>query len=90
MGRIGGLLLLLVAVGWLASELPPTGSASSDGLAADWRRTAQGWQRLPMAECDATIRQPSLHPLAAASLELFFALGAAAACSGKERMKEEG
>ena len=89
MGRIGGLLLLLVAAGWLASELPQEGSASSDGLAADWRRTAQGWERLPMAASDTTIRRPSLHPLAAASIELFLALGAVAACSAKDASAED-
>ena len=90
MGRIGALLLLLVAAGWLASELPQAGSATSDGLAADWRRTAQGWERLPMTGADATTDQPSLHPLAAASLELLLALGAAAACPAKAASAEEG
>ncbi len=90
MGRIGGLLLLLVAAGWLASKLPQEGSAASNGLAADWRRTAQGWQRLPMAASDATTGEPALHPLAVASIELLLTLGAVAACPAKEGRKREG
>ena len=89
MGRIGGLLLLLVAAGWLASEWPQAGSAASDGLAADWRRTAQGWERLPMTGSDAAICQPSLHPLAAASLELLLALGAVGACAARDAYAED-
>ena len=59
---IGWLLLLLVAVGWLAAEVPLSGTPPATGLQTDWRRTRDGWQRMNWLSEEVPLRRPALHP----------------------------
>ena len=59
MRLIGWFLLLLVALIWLASELPADKPSSSGELAANWRRTTQGWEHW---RCRRPIHPPPCPP----------------------------
>jgi len=77
--RIGWLLLGLVGVLWLAVELADTTTSAPPGLLSTWRRTSDGWEKLPhLAPCPEN-HQPSLHPVVVAAAQLLFSLLALAA-----------
>jgi len=64
---IGWCVVLLIIVGWLASELrfpeTPTASAKlSEKLPDCWRRTPDGWQRAEWLIPQIPVRRPALHP----------------------------
>ncbi|MBN2474215.1 MAG: hypothetical protein JXB62_06390 [Pirellulales bacterium] len=76
MRRIGWLLLLLLGLGYLASEIPSVATPSGHADQLDWRRTRDGWQRRVWAERPVAEDQPILHPAVVGLLELFLALAA--------------
>ncbi|HUT90892.1 MAG TPA: hypothetical protein VMY37_15415 [Thermoguttaceae bacterium] len=77
MRRLGWLLVLLAAVGWLATEvrLPET-PAAPDRPLDSWRRTPDGWQRATWLAPQTPIRRPALHPVVVGLLELLVCLAA--------------
>ena len=74
MRLIGWLLLILVGLGWLASEVPLAETRPERPLKADWRRTAQGWERPSTWPAQTKIRRPAVHPVVVGLLQLFLAL----------------
>ena len=77
MRRFGGLLVLLAAVGWLATEVrPPETPTASDRPLDCWRRTPDGWQRATWLAPQTPIRRPALHPVVVGLLELLVCLAA--------------
>ena len=81
MRLIGWFLLLLVGLIWLASELPADKPSSGGELAANWRRTTQGWEQLALPATDSPAAVPTLHPAAVEALEILLVLGAMVAFS---------
>jgi hypothetical protein len=80
MRLIGWLLLFLVGLIWLASQLPSDTSPAPGELAANWRRTAQGWERLALPG-PASTAAPTFHPVIVGALEILLVLGAMLAFS---------
>ena len=77
MRRFGWLLVLLAAVGWLATEVrPPETPTASDRPLDCWRRTPDGWQRATWLAPQTPIRRPALHPVVVGLLELLVCLAA--------------
>jgi hypothetical protein len=79
---IGWLLLIMVVVGWLASELPPAATPpsrsagqSEDG-AVRWRRTSDGWQDSSRWVTLRPTPRPAVHPAVIALLEVSLTLAA--------------
>jgi len=79
--RIGWLSLLLLALGWFVSEMPLPDLQSGETLDTPWRRTCDGWEHSTWWSQAAATRQPALHPIVVALLEMFLALAALIAFS---------
>ena len=75
MRSIGWLVVLLLAAGWLASEIPLTDApaVSQDGPDG-WRRTRFGWQQRTWSTPEAPVRRPALHPAVVGLLELLLSV----------------
>ena len=69
MRRIVGLLLLLLAIGWLFSELPTGMFGDEVNVSTAWRRTRDGWQRHCTLVVGHPAPPPQLHPGIVASFE---------------------
>jgi hypothetical protein len=65
---IGWLSLLLLALGWLAAEVP-LDKARPDESLGRWRRTVDGWERPGWCTPQGGIHRPSLHPLVVGLLQ---------------------
>ena len=77
MRRIGWLLLIVLAAGWLAGNLPlPRITAGAHRESDGWRRTRSGWEQRSWATPEAPIRRPALHPGVVGLLELFVSMAA--------------
>lgn len=76
MQRVIGVVLMLVGLGWLASEIPtaPAKQAAPEPIA--WRRTCEGWQRADWLRTDLSREPPVLHPAVLGLTLLSFALAA--------------
>ena len=82
MQYVSWLVVLLVAVGWTAAEMPladPPTARSSD---PEWRRTAEGWIKVGPAGVAALSRplrevrtEPALHPGVVAAFLLLLGFG---------------
>ena len=73
MHRLAWLLLLVGALAWLASQIPSSGQGEAPLSAATvWRRTTDGWERLPARPAPTACPTPRrcLHPLIVAMLEI--------------------
>ncbi len=74
------LLLVLGATAWgmtrvvVFDEKPPGAAVRKAADDNHWRRTNNGWQRLPLDGEAAKIFEAPLHPAVVASAELCFAL----------------
>jgi hypothetical protein len=75
MQRTAGMLLILVGLGWLASEIPATPNAEQPRTTS-WRRTNDGWERAAWLYGEVSRRPPDLHPLVVGAAQLLFALAA--------------
>ncbi len=75
MVRIVGVLLVLLAVVWLASQIPATPSAEQPRTDS-WRRTCNGWERAEWLYGDQSHRPPALHPALVGMVLLLFASAA--------------
>lgn len=80
---IGWLLLVLIAVTWVASEIP--GWPSSDAQLSSWRRTCDGWEQATRWMPRTELCQPTLHPIIVALLQMFLAGAALVAFSWPEQ-----
>lgn len=73
----GWLLVLLAAVGWLATEVPlPETPAAADRPLDGWRRTPEGWQRATWLAPQTAVGRPALHPAVVGLFELLVCLAA--------------
>ena len=81
MRLIGWLLVILMGLGWLASEVPLPGSRPDGQPQTGWRRTCDGWERITWWTAQPETRRPVLHPTVVALLEMFLALAALVAFS---------
>lgn len=70
MRLIGWLLLILLTLGWLASELPSTAVHAQATKKTEWRRTRDGWERPTWSRATATSCRLTLHPALIALLEI--------------------
>ena len=75
MQRIVGMLLILFALGWLASHVPAT-PAPDPPRTVSWRRTSDGWQRVDSLYADVPRSQPVFHPVVVGLTLLLFASAA--------------
>jgi hypothetical protein len=72
---IVGIVLLLIATGWLACEFEaPVGAVTSRLLVSEWRRTVNGWERLAPVATAANAQFDALtechpHPIILSLLE---------------------
>ncbi|MEX2138706.1 MAG: hypothetical protein WD894_05555 [Pirellulales bacterium] len=69
--------MLLIAVGWTATEFQPAGQPDPVAATPDWRRTSEGWVKVGAAGAagleaasPAPARDPALHPGAVAAFLL--------------------
>lgn len=65
---VGWLVFLLLALGWLAAEMP-LGSTRPNQTLGAWRRTVDGWERPDWAMLRGEVHRPPLHPLVVGLLE---------------------
>ena len=80
----GWVLLLLMAVGWLACEIPFSRTPSAPPRQLDcWRRTPRGWEQADWLAPEIPERCPALHPGVVGLLELLVSVTALAAFSGR-------
>lgn len=75
MRRIGWLVLLLAAFGWLAAESPPPADQRPPADLS-WRRTRDGWQRATWLADPIPVHRPALHPAVVGTLELLLSMTA--------------
>ena len=73
MQRIGWIVALLIAAGWVASEIPANPSDGHNAVASAWRRTSEGWQQHSQVAPSRPRTPPPLSPLVVAGLELLLA-----------------
>ena len=74
---IGWLVVILLAAGWLASEIRLPGEpALLQGGSDCWRRTRYGWQQPSWSTPEAPVWRPALHPGVVGLLELFLSVSA--------------
>ena len=74
MRLIGGLLLTLAGLGYLASELSFGNDSPPPEPTTQWRRTVDGWEKPVWLTSDLPIRRPALHPTIVGLLQVFLAL----------------
>lgn len=70
MHQIAGILLVLVAIGWVAIELPGPTPADANQPATVWRRTRHGWEHQDRVLPQRPVHRPGLHPVVIAAFEV--------------------
>ena len=88
MRLIAWLLVVLLATGWLAAEIPLAETRSGTAPDSGWRRTAHGWERPSWRASDVRVHQPTLHPVVVGLVELFLASAALIAFSGPAKQHD--
>jgi len=80
---IAWLVVLLVAVGWSAAEMPLADPPSPRSADPEWRRTTEGWMKVGPAGAAALTRpqpelraEPAVHPSLVAAFLLSLAVSA--------------
>lgn len=76
MQQIVGMVLILLGLGWLASEMPIAPAEQPLPRETIWRRTCEGWERADWLRGDLSREQPALHPAILGLGLMFFALAA--------------
>jgi hypothetical protein len=63
--RIGWILAVIFALGWLASEIPVQNAVSNDQpkVQTCWRRTIDGWENSSQWSFYAFTSRPTFHPI---------------------------
>ncbi len=89
MRRIGFLILLLLALGWVVAELPAAPAQIPQTQTSDWRRTRDGWERMSWWRAEATRHRPAIHPLVIGSLQVLVSAMGLIAFSKPEEPKTE-
>ena len=70
-------LMFLIALGWLASEIPlPEATGAAAERLDCWRRTQDGWQWAWWLTPHIPVRRPALHPAAVGLLEALVSIAA--------------
>lgn len=80
---VGWLLLVLIAVTWVASEIPAW-TSQSGAHPSSWRRTCNGWEQAASWMPQRERYQPTLHPIIVALLQMLLASAALVAFSRPE------
>lgn len=75
MRPVVAILLVLVTVGWLASQIPAMPD-DRQPPAPTWRRTSDGWERADRIWASMAASQPVLHPAIVGLAQLCFAVAA--------------
>lgn len=70
------LLLVLIGIGWLASEVQLTAAPSQGNDDTGWRRTRDGWQHQSLWTGREPVREPRLHPVLVGVLQLLLSAAA--------------
>ena len=73
MRLIGGIVLILLGLLWLASEIP-LAAPPQKRPQTDWRRTCDGWEKKSWWVPEKPNHQPTLHPVVVGLLEVFLSL----------------
>ena len=81
MRPIGWLSLVLLGLGWLASEVPLAETQQERQVETGWRRTVDGWEHSSRWTSDGRICRPALHPSVVGLSQLLLALAALIALS---------
>ena len=87
MRMILGLLLIILGLGWLASETPIGNDSLQLNCGTHWRRTVDGWERANWIVGDEVIRRPALHPTVIALLQMLLAIAALILFAGKSKQQ---
>jgi hypothetical protein len=80
---VGWLVAILLAVGWLVSELPAVSSGQPDGQRTPWRRTRDGWRYAYWLGTPGAVEPAQFHPGLLALFEVSFSVWALRALPGK-------
>jgi hypothetical protein len=67
-------LAVVLAAIVMAAPLYLPGADRPEIAGYNWRRTVSGWERLPEWRVPESGREPALHPVSLASLQLAFSL----------------
>jgi hypothetical protein len=89
MQQIIGVVLLLLGLGWLASQMPAAPAQPTSPHDTTWRRTCDGWERADWLRGDLSREQPALHPAILGLALMFFTLAALIGLSAEAEQKEE-
>ena len=94
MRRFVWVLLLLMAAGWVACQMPFSDTAARSERRLDcWRRTRDGWEIANWVMPEPPTRCPALHPGVVGLLELLVSIAALIAfpaqLGAKSRHKED-
>ena len=77
---IGWIFALLLAVGWVATDLPPI-VVPAECMSPDlWRRTNDGWERAEWLRPDPPATPPWLHPGLLATFQIVVSVVGFALC----------
>lgn len=81
-------LVFVIAMGWLASEVPLPESPAAAAKRPDcWRRTEDGWQWAWWLTPQIPVRRPALHPGAVGLLEVLVSIAALVAFPIRSRRR---
>ena len=85
--KIGWILLVVVALCWLACEIPLENESSGGPLPKQicWRHTANGWEDARLWHSEVPLRRTEIHPLLVVLLQ-----AAAVAAVAAWEMRDEG
>jgi hypothetical protein len=80
--RIGWILAIILALCWLASEIPlPTASSSDQPrVQTCWRRTADGWENASQWGFYTITHKPTFHPFYVSIIQCTAVVWIAASC----------
>ncbi|MCR4414927.1 MAG: hypothetical protein NUV77_21115 [Thermoguttaceae bacterium] len=82
------IVIVLVAGGWLATELPSGSTATTHE--PSWRRTRDGWERKERVVITPPVAPPTLHPVTVALFQVLAAALALAALAPARRRSTGG
>ncbi len=90
MHRIGWLVVILMILGWSASQIPSAAGHSQTTIDSGWRRAAGGWEHRNWWPMPKATRGVPLHPGLIGLLEMFLAAGALVAFSSRKKEEWQG
>ena len=85
MRRIGWLVVILMVLGWSASQMPSAAGRGETTVDSGWRRAAGGWEHRNWWPVPKATRRVPLHPGLISLMEIFLAAGALVAFSSRKK-----